>query len=153
NCASPSPGKIRRSSRSRTRIRSRTTRQRRTRMRRNTSATPPIRTAARRRKSRRSGNEARVTANRREFLLGTAGLAVATTLRAADRASIGVQFFSFNRVAGEGWEQFSAAMQTARAIGYDGLQFAGLMGHAPDKIRKRAEELGLKLRSMHIGND
>ena len=42
-----------------------------------------------------------MTANRREFLLGAAALAVATTLRAADRASIGVQFFSFNRVAGE----------------------------------------------------
>ena len=94
-----------------------------------------------------------MTANRRQFLLGAAGLAVATSPRAADRAAIGVQFFTFNRVAGEGWEPFSAAMQTARQIGYDGIQFAGLMGHAPDKIRKRAEELGLKLRSMHIGND
>jgi len=62
-----------------------------------------------------------VTANRRQFLQAAAALAVATRVRAADRASIGVQFFSFNRVAGEGWEQFSAAMQTAREIGYDGV--------------------------------
>ena len=91
--------------------------------------------------------------DRRRFLQAIAALAASTRLHAAERASIGVQFFTFNRVAAEGWEQFSAAMKTARDIGYEGIQFAGLMGHAPDKIRKRAEELGLKLRSMHIGND
>lgn len=91
--------------------------------------------------------------DRRRFLQATAALAASTKLHAAERASIGVQFFTFNRVASEGWERFSAAMKTARDIGYEGIQFAGLMGHAPDKIRKRAEELGLKLRSMHIGND
>src|SRR5688572_19288082 len=152
SCDSRSPGKIRRSSRSRTRTSSRITNRRRRRTRWSTSATRPMRTAARRRKSRRSVSEARVI-DRRRFLQAIAALAASTKLHAAQRASIGVQFFTFNRVAAEGWEQFSAAMKTARDIGYEGIQFAGLMGHAPDKISKRAEELGLKLRSMHIGND
>jgi sugar phosphate isomerase/epimerase len=111
-----------------------------------------MRTAARRWKSRRNVSETSVI-DRRRFLQATAALVASTKLQAAQRASIGVQFFTFNRVASEGWEQFSAAMQSARDIGYEGIQFAGLMGHAPDKIRRRAEELGLKLRSMHIGND
>lgn len=117
-----------------------------------------MRTAARLRKSRRSVSESRVIANRRQFLQAGAALAATATLgsRASAAASptpIGVQFFSFGRQASEGWPQFSAAMQTVRDIGYDGIQFAGLMGHAPDKVRQRATELGLKLRSMHIGND
>jgi|GEM_PF-2781070 sugar phosphate isomerase/epimerase len=99
-----------------------------------------------------------VTVSRRQFLCTGATLAAAATLGtrafgAAASTPLGVQFFSFNRQASEGWPQFSAAMQTVRDIGYDGIQFAGLMGHAPDKIRQRAGELGLKVRSMHIGND
>jgi sugar phosphate isomerase/epimerase len=94
--------------------------------------------------------------NRREFLAGAAGLALVRADVAASaelRHPLGIQFFTFNALAVQGWKQFSAAMAIARRIGYQGIQLAGLMGHAPDQIRKRAAELGLALHSLHMGND
>lgn len=83
-------------------------------------------------------------------MLGLSGVLNAAT---AKRYSLGVQFFAYSGGRALDWEQFSAAMASARQTGFDGLQLAGLMGHAPERIAKRADELGLKLRSMHMGND
>jgi sugar phosphate isomerase/epimerase len=69
------------------------------------------------------------------------------------RYELGIQFFTFNALAILGWDKFSEAMGLARGLGYEAIQFAGLMGHSPDRIRRRAAELGLALRTMHIGND
>ncbi|MEP7311246.1 MAG: sugar phosphate isomerase/epimerase [Pseudomonadota bacterium] len=102
------------------------------------------------------------TFDRRGFLVAAAGIALAAASperlaaaapQAPRRYPVGIQFFTFNTLASQGWEQFSAALELARKIGYDGVQLAGLMGHEPAKIRKRAEELGLALHSMHMGND
>lgn len=69
------------------------------------------------------------------------------------KAPLGIQFFSLGAVASGGWDQYSAAMETAKRIGFDSLEFAGLSGYKPDAIRRRAEELGLGLHSLHMGND
>lgn len=71
----------------------------------------------------------------------------------AGRPSLGIQFFTFNALASRGWEGFAAAMTLVRDLGYDDIQLAGLMGHSPQLIRGKADELGFPLRSMHIGND
>jgi sugar phosphate isomerase/epimerase len=96
--------------------------------------------------------------DRRQVLGGMAGAAAAPALaRAAapsPRIPLGVQFFTFNAFANAGtWDRFSAGMEHARRIGYDGVEFAGVFGHKPEMIRKRADELGLSLRSYHLGND
>lgn len=72
---------------------------------------------------------------------------------ATRRYELGIQFFTFNALATQGWDKFSEAMGIARGLGYEAIQFAGLMGHSPELIRKRAGELGLALRTLHIGND
>lgn len=100
--------------------------------------------------------------SRREMLLGSAALAGSALLSsAAARAAgaevrrypLGIQFFTFNALATQGWAKFSEAMGIARTLGYEEIQFAGLMGNSPDLVRKRADELGLRLRTLHIGND
>ncbi len=96
--------------------------------------------------------------NRREFIAAAQATAVfaawnGKAFGATPRYPLGVQFFAFSGGGALDWDRFSGAMATARKIGFDGLQLAGLMGHAPERIRKRAEELGLAMRSMHMGND
>jgi sugar phosphate isomerase/epimerase len=98
--------------------------------------------------------------DRRQVVAGlAAGLAAAGagTARSAEtdgRVPLGVQFFTFNAFANAmTWDRFSAGMEAARRIGYDGIEFAGVFGHKPEMIRRRAEELGLALRSYHLGND
>ena len=69
------------------------------------------------------------------------------------RPSLGLQFFTLAPIASGGWDQYSAAMEIAKKIGFDSLELAGLSGYKPDLIRRRAEELGLGLHSLHMGND
>jgi sugar phosphate isomerase/epimerase len=69
------------------------------------------------------------------------------------RAPLGLQFFTLASVASGGWVQYSAAMELAKKIGFESLELAGLSGYKPDLIRRRAEELGLGLHSLHMGND
>jgi sugar phosphate isomerase/epimerase len=86
--------------------------------------------------------------------LGAAIMAYSSVSKSDTRRyELGIQFFTFNALATQGWEKFSDAMGIARGLGYEAIQFAGLMGHSPELIRKRAAELGLALRTMHIGND
>jgi sugar phosphate isomerase/epimerase len=96
--------------------------------------------------------------NRRSFMSGlgmtaAAGLAAQTGAFAqSQRPEAGIQVFSFG-LGNAQWDQFSAGLGRIREIGYDGIQLAGLQGRDPAAIRRRCEELGLTLRSMHIGND
>ncbi|MBB6096469.1 sugar phosphate isomerase/epimerase [Povalibacter uvarum] len=89
--------------------------------------------------------------------LAGAALVPGTGALAADektrRYPLGIQFFTFNALAIQGWTKFSEAMGIARNLGYEEIQFAGLMGNSPELVRKRADELGLRLRTLHIGND
>lgn len=96
--------------------------------------------------------------NRRHFLgsalaVALSGHAAAAATAASKPRPLGVQFFAFSGGRALAWDDFSRAMEAARSIGFEGLQLAGLMGHAPELIRKRAAELGLAMRSMHMGND
>jgi sugar phosphate isomerase/epimerase len=98
--------------------------------------------------------------DRRQVLGGLAAAAVANPgghARAAappGRTRLGVQFFTFNAFANTmSWDKFSEGMATAKRIGYDSIEFAGVFGHKPAAIRRRAEELGLATRSYHLGND
>ncbi|GFE82334.1 xylose isomerase [Steroidobacter agaridevorans] len=86
--------------------------------------------------------------------LGAAMMTYSSVSRSDTRRyELGIQFFTFNALATQGWDKFSEAMGIARGLGYEAIQFAGLMGHSPALVRKRAAELGLALRTMHIGND
>jgi sugar phosphate isomerase/epimerase len=98
--------------------------------------------------------------NRRDVMIGAGAAAAAgfagnlAAAQPAGRLNLGIQAFTFNRMMSTGdWEQYSRAMELSRQIGYDSIELAGLSGHKPDKVRKRAEELGLALHSCHIGND
>jgi sugar phosphate isomerase/epimerase len=99
--------------------------------------------------------------DRREFLATGAGLTATAAMsgtalaQAGARVPLGVQFFTFVGANGAsmGWDKYSAALETVRKIGYDGVELAGLSGYAPAQIRKRADELGLALPSLHIGFD
>jgi sugar phosphate isomerase/epimerase len=101
--------------------------------------------------------------NRREILkaipLAAAGSALSIqSLRAFAQASnvpLGIQFFTFVGANGAkmGWDKYSAAMETARKAGYDGIELAGLSGYKPEDIKKRATELGLDIPSVHCGFD
>lgn len=94
--------------------------------------------------------------DRRTVLAGMAAAAVSLSKAGAQPPAalpLGVQFYTFNSYAGQGWDKFSEAMTIARSIGYEGIEFAGVFGHSPEKIRRRAEELGLHTRSYHLGND
>jgi sugar phosphate isomerase/epimerase len=68
---------------------------------------------------------------------------------------LGVQFFTFvgRNGAQMGWEKYSLAMESARKIGYDGIELAGFSGYKPEDIRKLATELGLAIPSVHCGFD
>src|SRR5579863_8665416 len=70
------------------------------------------------------------------------------------RYPLGLQFFTLSGRNGPmAWERYSGLMETASNIGYDSLELAGLSGFTTDAIRKRAQELGLRLRSYHMGFD
>jgi sugar phosphate isomerase/epimerase len=93
---------------------------------------------------------------RREFVGGalgvTSGIAVAgPALKTSDM--LGVQLFSFYALAGSGWEGFSSALRTAQEIGYRSVELPGLMGQDLQRVKALAGELGLQLRSLHMGND
>jgi len=97
--------------------------------------------------------------DRRRFLIG-ASLAAAAPGGALAQAPtppapLGVQFFTFvgRNGAAMGWDRYSATLETVRGIGYDGLELAGFSGYEPARIRKRADELGLDIPSVHIGFD
>jgi sugar phosphate isomerase/epimerase len=103
--------------------------------------------------------------HRREILIGLPLLAAGSVMTpwidyaqgqktvAGPRAPLGIQFFTLSSIASGGWDQYSAAMETAKTIGFDSLELAGLSGYKPEVIRRRAEELGLGLHSLHMGND
>jgi len=86
-------------------------------------------------------------------IAGAVAASGASSVLAQARAPLHVQFFTFNSFTGRGWDKFSEGMEVAKSIGYDGIEFAGIWDHSPEMIRKRAEELGLSLRSYHMGND
>lgn len=73
---------------------------------------------------------------------------------ARGRLFLGIQFFTIvGNGATIGWPMYSEMLGRVRGVGYDGVELAGFSGYAPDMIRRRAESLGLKIPSVHIGFD
>ncbi len=45
---------------------------------------------------------------------------------------------------------FAATLKAVKAMGYDGVEFAGLYGHTPGEVKQLCEELGLTPISAHV---
>jgi sugar phosphate isomerase/epimerase len=103
-----------------------------------------------------------VSITRRGLLSGLTALAGATFVarpevalgQSVRRYPLGLQLFTLTgRDGNMSWERYTKAMDTAKTIGFDSLELAGLWGFKPDAIRKHAEGQGLKIRSLHMGFD
>ena len=99
---------------------------------------------------------------RREFIHGVpaaaAGIALAAGGRSANaqdvRYPLGIQLFALiGRDLPRTWEKYSAAIEAAAGMGYEFIEPAGLWGFDSKPIRKKAEENGLRVRSLHMGFD
>jgi sugar phosphate isomerase/epimerase len=51
----------------------------------------------------------------------------------------------------EAKDDFPGVLRTIAEIGYKGVEFAGLFGHAPKEIRRILDDLGMKTSSSHAG--
>ncbi len=106
---------------------------------------------------------------RRDFIHGVpavaAGIALAAGTRGANaqavfaksdavRYPLGIQLFALvGRDLPRTWEKYSAAIETAASMGYEFIEPAGLWSFDPQTIRKKAEQNGLRVRSLHMGFD
>ena len=70
------------------------------------------------------------------------------------RYPLGIQLFALiGRDLPRTWEKYSGAIEAAASMGYEFIEPAGLWGFDPQTIRKKAEENGLRVRSLHMGFD
>src|SRR5579863_2270187 len=99
---------------------------------------------------------------RRDFINGVptaaAGIALAAQASFAKsttvRYPLGIQLFALiGRDLPRTWEKYSAAIEAAVSMGYEFIEPAGLWGFDPKTIRKKAEDSGLRVRSLHMGFD
>ena len=96
--------------------------------------------------------------NRRTFLRNSAGAAAlglslsklqAMALAATDKKiPIGVQLYSVRDAAAK---DLAKILQAIKAMGYDGVEFAGYYGHDAKTIRKMLDDTGLKCCGTHTG--
>ena len=63
---------------------------------------------------------------------------------------VGVQVYSVRDFAEK---DFYGTLKQIKEMGYDGVEFAGLYGHAPSEVRGWLEELGLVPVSAHVSID
>ncbi len=99
---------------------------------------------------------------RRDFINGVpaaaAGLALAGRTSSASaqavRYPLGIQLFALiGRDLPRTWDKYSGAIEAAAGMGYEFIEPAGLWGFDPQTIRKKAEQNGLRIRSLHMGFD
>ena len=100
---------------------------------------------------------------RRDFIhrvpAAAAGIALAggaqhAGAQATVRYPLGIQLFALvGRDLPRTWEKYSAAIEAAAGMGYEFIEPAGLWGFDPKTIRKKAEDSGLRVRSLHMGFD
>ncbi|MCX8156833.1 MAG: sugar phosphate isomerase/epimerase [Verrucomicrobiae bacterium] len=94
--------------------------------------------------------------NRRQFVqttaLAAAALSVAPQVWGAARKKlpIALQLYSVRQDCGK---DFDAALERVAKMGFDGVEFAGYhtYGGKPKELRKRLDDLGLKVAATHIG--
>lgn len=92
--------------------------------------------------------------NRRQFVGTLAAGAVLSAQSKPTRYPLGLQLFTLTGRDGlMSWERYTKAIDTAKSIGFDSLELAGLWGFKAEAIRKYAEGKGLKIRSLHMGFD
>ena len=60
---------------------------------------------------------------------------------------IGLQLYS---VRGDMEQDFKGTLQKVKDMGYDGVEFAGLFGNAPEQVKAWCEEIGLNPISAHV---
>ena len=60
---------------------------------------------------------------------------------------VAIQLYSLR---GEAKEDFRGTLETVKKLGYDGVEFAGLFGNAPENIKAMCEEIGLVPISAHV---
>lgn len=63
------------------------------------------------------------------------------------RLPVALQVYS---VRDEAEKDFSGTMRQVRAMGYDGIELAGLYGNSPERIRDILHEIGLPAISAHV---
>lgn len=63
---------------------------------------------------------------------------------------VGLQVYGLRDLLENTPEQFAGVMKEVKAIGYDGVELAGLYGLDPEYIRKTLEEIGLIPISAHV---
>lgn len=63
---------------------------------------------------------------------------------------VGIQVYGLRDLLENTPEQFAEVMKDVKAIGYDGVELAGLYGLDPEYIRKTLEEIGLIPISAHV---
>ena len=63
---------------------------------------------------------------------------------------VGLQVYGLRDLLENTPEQFARVMKEVKAIGYDGVELAGLYGLDPEYIRKTLEEIGLLPISAHV---
>ena len=101
--------------------------------------------------------------NRRDFLSALSAVSASAAAwlpferlfaQATRRYPLGLQLFTLTgRDGNMTWERYSKAIDSAKSIGYDSLELAGLWGFKAEAIRKHSETQGLKIRSLHMGFD
>lgn len=93
---------------------------------------------------------------RREFLLtaaaATVGVSALSSLALAEatkkRIPIAVQLYSVREAANKDVE---GTLKAIKAMGYDGVEFAGYYGKNPKDLRKMLDDIGLKCAGTHTG--
>lgn len=70
------------------------------------------------------------------------------------RYPLGIQLIALvGRDLPRTWEKYSAGIDAAASMGYEFIEPAGLWGFDPKTIRKKVEQSGLRVRSLHMGFD
>lgn len=64
-----------------------------------------------------------------------------------EKLPVGLQLYS---VRGDMEQDFKGALQKVKDMGYDGVEFAGLFGNAPEQVKAWCEEIGLNPISAHV---
>lgn len=64
-----------------------------------------------------------------------------------NKLPVAVQVYS---IRDDAERDFRATMEKVKAMGYDGVELAGLYGHTPEEIRDCLAEIGLRVISAHV---
>ncbi len=64
-----------------------------------------------------------------------------------EQLPIGLQLYS---VRGDMEQDFKGTLQKVKALGYDGVEFAGLFGNTPEQVNAWCKEIGLNPISAHV---